>query len=186
MSWQDEARANGYVRAALISNNEAELNRNMQAADNAVDNADKILNGAANAVGNVVSGIGKALTEPAPPPKTSGGGLGGLLLVGALAGGAYLLSKAFGSSDDKKSSASSSNASNDTKKDANAYLSSGNDYYNKRQYELAIKDYTKAIILNPDSAIAYYNRGNAYQALGGNTANAKSDFARAKQLGYYG
>ena len=110
MSWQDEARANGYVRAALISNNDAELEKNMRIADQAVDNADKILNGAANAVGNVISGVGRALTEPSPPPKTSsGGGLGGLLLVGALAGGAYLLSKAFGSSDDKKSSNSSSN-----------------------------------------------------------------------------
>ncbi|MBR3498693.1 MAG: hypothetical protein IKO05_06870 [Selenomonadaceae bacterium] len=106
MGWQDEARANGYVRAALISNNDAELARNMQA----VDNGAEILNGVANAVGDVISGVGRALTEPSPPPKTSsGGGLGGLLLVGALAGGAYLLSKAFGSSDDKKSSNSSSN-----------------------------------------------------------------------------
>jgi len=110
MGWQDEARANGYVRAALISNNDAELARNMQAVDDGVDNAAEILNEAANAVGDVISGVGRALTEPSPPPKTSsGGGLGGLLLVGALAGGAYLLSKAFGSSDDKKSSNSSSN-----------------------------------------------------------------------------
>ena len=180
MSWQDEARANGYVRAAFISNNDEELARNMRNADKAVDMLD-----------DLISGIGRALTEPTPQPKpqtSSGGGGGvGLLLAGAaVAGGAYLLSKVFGGSDDKKSSTTSSNAAKDTKKDANAYLSSGNDYYNKRQYELAIRDYSKAIILNPDSAIAYYNRSNAYQALGGNTANAKSDFARAKQLGYYG
>ena len=177
MSWQDEARANGYVRAAFNANSDAELARGMQNADKAVDMLD-----------NMLSGIGRALTEPAPPPKTSsgGGGLGLLVAGAAVAGGAYLLSKVFGGSDDKKSSTTSSNTANDNKKDANAYLSSGNDYYNKRQYELAIKDYSKAIILNPDFATAYYNRGNAYQALGGNTANAKSDFARAKQLGYYG
>ena len=104
MSWQDEARSNGYVRAALISNNDAELEKNMRIADQAVDNADKILNGAANAVGNVISGIGRALTEPAPPPKTSsgGGGLGLLVAGAAVAGGAYLLSKVFGSDDKSK------------------------------------------------------------------------------------
>lgn len=159
--------------------------------DMAIDDRQvKAIDGAQDLFNNVSKEIHDTFVprpEPSPPPKTSsGGGLGGLLVLGALAGGAYLLSKVFGDSDDKKSSTTSSNTANDTKKDANAYLSSGNDYYNKRQYELAIKDYTKAIILNPDSATAYYNRGNAYQALGGNTANAKSDFARAKQLGYYG
>ena len=176
MSWQDDMKANMYVQNALRANNDRELERGMQNADKAVD-----------MIGNVVNGIGRALTEPSPPPKTSsgGGGLGLLVAGAAVAGGAYLLSKAFGS-DDKKSSNSSSNGSSNGSKDANAYLSSGNEYYNKRQYERAIKDYSKAIQLNPNSATAYFNRGNAYQALGGNTANARADFDRAKQLGYYG
>ena len=101
MSWQDEMRVHGYTRAAVISNNDAELSRNMQAADDAVD-----------MIGNVLNGIGRALTEPSPKPKPapSGGGLGELLVLGALAGGAYLLSKAFDGSEDKKSSNSSSNS----------------------------------------------------------------------------
>lgn len=97
MSWQDDARANGYVQVALNANNDRELEQGMRAADNAVE----ILDGAANAVGNVVRGIFSS-PEPPPPPKSSGGGLGGLLVLGALAGGAYLLSKAFGSSDDDR------------------------------------------------------------------------------------
>ena len=93
MSWQDDARANGYVQATLNANNDRELEQGMQAVDKGID-----------MIGNVVNGIGRALTEPSPPPKTSsGGGLGGLLLVGALAGGAYFLSKAFGSDDKPKS-----------------------------------------------------------------------------------
>ena len=96
MSWQDEARANGYVRAALISNNDEELAQNMRNADKAVDMLD-----------NMLSGIGRALTEPSPPPpppKTSsgGGGLGLLVAGAAVAGGAYLLSKVFGSDDKSK------------------------------------------------------------------------------------
>lgn len=104
VSWKDEARANGYVRAAIISNNDAELARNMQAADNAVEFLDE----ATNVVGNVLKDI-FSNSEPSPPPKTSsgGGGLGLLVAGAALAGGAYLLSKAFGSSDDDKNIKSS-------------------------------------------------------------------------------
>lgn len=96
MSWQDEARANGYVHAALNSNNDAELARNMRAADKAVDTVD-----------DLISGIGRALTEPTPqakPQTSSGGGLGLLVAGAALAGGAYLLGKVFGVSDDKQKS----------------------------------------------------------------------------------
>lgn len=91
MSWQDEMRANGYVQAGFRANNDRELAQGMQAADQAV-----------NMIGNVVNGIGKALTGPTPPPKSSsGGGLGGLLVFGALAGGAYLLGKVLGDDDNK-------------------------------------------------------------------------------------
>lgn len=184
MSWQDKVREEMYFQESLRARDAADLDRRIANVDRNIESADRFVNG----VSNFFNGIGRQPSPPPPPPKTSsgGGGLGLLVAGAAVAGGAYLLSKVFGGSDDKKSSTTSSNTANDTKKDANAYLSSGNDYYNKRQYELAIKDYTKAILLNPDSATAYYNRGNAYQALGGNTANAKSDFARAKQLGYYG
>ena len=149
--------------------------------ERAIEDARKLTHSAAD-------GMNKALTnlfnnsEP-PPPKTSssGGGLGGLLVLGALAGGAYLLSKAFGS-DDKKSSNSSSNSSSNDNKSANDYLISGNNYYNQQKYSLAIKEYSKAIRLNPNFAEAYNNRGMAYNALGGNKYNAQADFDRAKFL----
>ena len=197
MSWQDDMRANGYTQAALNANNDRELEQGMQAVDKGID-----------MIGNVVNGIGRALTEPSPPPKTSsGGGLGGLLLVGALAGGAYLLSKAFGGSDDKKSSNDTQKAKN-TNSTARSYSKSsgrqqstvvksskneawecfrlGKEYYSRGQYNQAIQSYSRAIILNPDYAYAYHHRGLAYKALGGNEFNAQSDFDRAKQLGYSG
>lgn len=194
MSWQDEARANGYVHAAFNANNDRELEQGMQAVDKGID-----------MIGNVVSGIGRALTEPTPPPKSSGGGLGGLLVLGALAGGAYLLSKAFGGSDDKKDSSNTQKAQNtnsnrrsyskqsgqqqntvvkSSKNDAWESFKLGKEYYNRGQYSLAIQYYSKAIELNPDYAYAYHHRGLAYKALGNNKLNAQSDFDRAKQLGY--
>ena len=108
MSWQDEARANGYVRAAFNANSDAELARGMQNADKAVDMLD-----------NMLSGIGRALTEPSPPPKTSsgGGGLGLLVAGAALAGGAYLLSKVFGSDDKPQSNGTSNNSASQKKSD---------------------------------------------------------------------
>ncbi|MCD6490503.1 MAG: tetratricopeptide repeat protein [Thermodesulfobacterium sp.] len=41
-----------------------------------------------------------------------------------------------------------------------AYYNRGNAYLNKGEYDLAIKDLTKAIELNPNYAAAYNNRGN--------------------------
>lgn len=104
MSWKDEMRANGYVQAAIKANNNAELERGMQAADDAVELIDNV----ANAVGNVVKDIFSSSETP-PTPKTSSGsgGLGLLVAGAALAGGAYLLSKAFESSDEDKNSKSS-------------------------------------------------------------------------------
>ena len=46
-----------------------------------------------------------------------------------------------------------------------------------------IADYTEAIRINPDYALAYYNRATAYQELG-DADKAAADFARAKELGY--
>ena len=46
----------------------------------------------------------------------------------------------------------------------------------------AIKDFTKAIALDPNFAEAYYNRGLAEENLGNDKA-AKADFAKAAKLG---
>jgi tetratricopeptide (TPR) repeat protein len=46
----------------------------------------------------------------------------------------------------------------------------------------AIADYTEAIRLDPKYALAYNNRGNAYEKKG-EKLKAAEDFARAKQLG---
>ena len=46
--------------------------------------------------------------------------------------------------------------------DAGAYNNRGNAYVRLGEHERAIKDYDKAIELNPDYAKAYYNRGLAY------------------------
>ena len=171
MSWQDEARANGYVHAALNSNNDAELARNMRAADKAVDTVD-----------DLISGIGRALTEPTPqakPQTSSGGGLGLLVAGAALAGGAYLLGKVFGGSDDKqKSTAKTSNNSN---QNASSYLKRGNTYLNQHEYEAAIQEFSRAIQISPNYALAYKGRGKCYQALGDHK-NAQADFSNAKKL----
>jgi tetratricopeptide (TPR) repeat protein len=49
---------------------------------------------------------------------------------------------------------------------AESYLNSGDEYYGKGEYDLAIKDYTRAINLNKNYGRAYGNRGNAYSAKG--------------------
>lgn len=68
--------------------------------------------------------------------------------------------------------------------DAVLYYNRGFAYDMLHQRELAIKDYSKAIQLNPDFAGAYYyDRGLCYKALG-NMTSASADFAKAKQLGY--
>ena len=45
---------------------------------------------------------------------------------------------------------------------ATFYLNRGLAYQNQGQYDQAISDYTKAIMLCPKFAIAYYNRANAF------------------------
>jgi tetratricopeptide (TPR) repeat protein len=49
------------------------------------------------------------------------------------------------------------------------------------QYERAIRDYSKAIELDPDYALAYNNREFAYQALG-KTVEAEADFKKYEEL----
>ena len=43
------------------------------------------------------------------------------------------------------------------------YSNRGNSYKDQKKTELALKDYEKAIQINPKNAIAYYNRGLLYQ-----------------------
>ena len=62
------------------------------------------------------------------------------------------------------------------------YHTRGLEHSRNGDYELAIKNYTKAIELKPDYADAYYNRGGAYLRLG-KREKAKSDIATARDLG---
>jgi len=61
------------------------------------------------------------------------------------------------------------------------YRSRGDSYYELGLYELAIEDYTEAINLKPDADFAYYNRSEAYRAMG-NTDQADSDQLMACSL----
>ena len=61
------------------------------------------------------------------------------------------------------------------------YVTRGYAYSGKRQYDLAIADFTRAIQLKPDNAFAYRNRGLAY-TLKGQDDLAIADFNRAIQL----
>ena len=55
--------------------------------------------------------------------------------------------------------------------------------YQAGEYDKAIADCTKAILLDPSFAPAYYDRGQAY-ANKGKKAKADEDLAQAKKLGY--
>ena len=47
-----------------------------------------------------------------------------------------------------------------------AYTNRGAAYYEKAEFDRAIADFTKAIDLNPKSALAYCNLGWTYEAMG--------------------
>ena len=57
----------------------------------------------------------------------------------------------------------------------------GNALRRQGQGDRGIADYDEAIRLNPNSAIAFDNRGYAYRMLG-QQARADADFAKARQL----
>ena len=62
-----------------------------------------------------------------------------------------------------------------------AYSRRGNAYDGKGQYDLAFKDYNKAIELNPDDADAYFYRGFIYE-LKRNSEEAIKDYDKAIEL----
>lgn len=62
-----------------------------------------------------------------------------------------------------------------------AYYNRANAYVEKNEEDLAIKDYTKNIELDPNSADAYHNRGYAYRKNGDNK-RAVEDYNRAIQI----
>jgi tetratricopeptide (TPR) repeat protein len=61
------------------------------------------------------------------------------------------------------------------------FCGTGNSYYDKGQYDLAITNYTKAIALNPQYAKAYCNRGLAYYIIKKNPL-AINDFTKAIEV----
>jgi tetratricopeptide (TPR) repeat protein len=64
---------------------------------------------------------------------------------------------------------------------ADAYEARGDEFFDKDDYDMALKDYTRTIHLNPRSGNAFCNRGFAYDALG-NYDKAIHDFDRAIRL----
>ena len=56
-----------------------------------------------------------------------------------------------------------------------------NSHDNKDDYDAAIADYTRAIEIDPNFALAYNNRGNAYRRIGNDDA-AEADAAMYRKL----
>ena len=65
--------------------------------------------------------------------------------------------------------------------DPRLYLNRGKDYAERKQYDNAVDDFTKAISIDPDNADAYIERAGALAAKG-NFEAAMLDFDRAKNL----
>ena len=64
---------------------------------------------------------------------------------------------------------------------ADEYLKSGIEKHNSKDYERAIKDYSKAIKLNKNLKDGYYNRGVCELALN-DIKSAKKDFDKTIEL----
>jgi tetratricopeptide (TPR) repeat protein len=66
-------------------------------------------------------------------------------------------------------------------RNAQAYIDRGNAFYNKRDYDRAIADYTQAIQLDPKLVKGYINRGLVFANKGDND-RAIADLNQATQL----
>jgi Flp pilus assembly protein TadD len=64
---------------------------------------------------------------------------------------------------------------------AEAYNNRGLAYYNLKQHQQAIEDFSQAIRMNPEYAQAFNNRGNAYYALD-QYQKAEADFNKSLEL----
>ncbi|GAJ13974.1 unnamed protein product, partial [marine sediment metagenome] len=60
-------------------------------------------------------------------------------------------------------------------------LDQGNNFLDQGYYDEAIEEYTDAIELDPNLAVAYYNRGRAYKELG-KKSEAIDDFEKCIAL----
>jgi len=63
------------------------------------------------------------------------------------------------------------------------YNNRGMDYYERKAYDEAISEFSAAIRVDPNYALAYINRGRTYLEQG-NYAQAQADFDKTKRLGY--
>jgi tetratricopeptide (TPR) repeat protein len=65
---------------------------------------------------------------------------------------------------------------------SNGYMNAGVVQHNKQQYSAAIDNYTKAIEADPTNQLAYFNRADAYEAIG-NNKQANIDRKKYSDLG---
>jgi len=68
------------------------------------------------------------------------------------------------------------------KRETVIYLFKGASYFNKHQFDQAIGDYTKAIEISPKYALAYVNRGGAYNDGKGQYDKAIRDYTKALDI----
>ena len=67
--------------------------------------------------------------------------------------------------------------------DAEAYMDRGNANAQKGLLDEAIADYDAALRINPDFALAYYNRGLVRREMG-DSQGGEEDFRKAREFGY--
>ena len=70
-----------------------------------------------------------------------------------------------------------------TRTNSESFLQRGTVYYEEREYDKAIADFTKAIEIDPKNASGYHGRALVYRATD-KTEKAEADFAKARELGY--
>lgn len=71
-----------------------------------------------------------------------------------------------------------SNVVKESPNKARGYYNLGTTYHDKKRFDMAIENYTKAIYLNPNHIKAYMNRGNAYDEIG-QPYRATEDYMKA-------